>query len=327
MSKDSICAVVVTYNRKELLIECLESLKDQSRTLDAILIIDNASTDGTPEILLKNGYIDHIPPTDLQEPYESTSNKNQFPVHYVRMHINGGGAGGFHEGLKRAYEQGYDWFWLMDDDGIASSNCLEVLLTKKLQFPIIGPLIMNNENHAELAIQKTVNVDGKDVDILTVDDAYKVSTDKIITGYAVFFSGLLISKDVVEKIGYPRKEFFIWGDEAEYSLRAFSNNFNAALVLDAHYFHPLNRVTIKYPLKGLIGHSIITNDLKSYCYHRNYFHIKKNYEGYTMTLLWIISETFRRIVLNDWKGLKIILKAWQDGILNKWGNEKEFIIE
>ena len=67
MSNDTICAVVVTYNRKELLIECLESLKEQSRTLDAILIIDNASTDGTPEILLKNGYIDHIRPMDLHD--------------------------------------------------------------------------------------------------------------------------------------------------------------------------------------------------------------------------------------------------------------------
>ncbi len=321
---EMVCAVVVTYNRKEFLIECLESLKEQSRTLDAIFIIDNASTDGTPELLFKNRYIDYIPPMDLLEPHELTSNKNQFPIHYVRMHKNIGGAGGFHEGLKRAYEQGYDWFWLMDDDGIPSPNCLEIQLTKK-QFPIIGPLIMNNENQAELAIQASVYRNGKYVDILTVDDAYKVSDDKIITGYAVFFSGLLISKDVVEKIGYPRKEFFIWGDEAEYSLRAFSNNFNAATVLDAHYFHPLNRVTIKYPLKGLIGHSIITNDFKSYCYHRNYFHIKKDYFGYKMTLLWIISETTRRLVLNDWKGLKIVLKAWGDAFLNKWGNEKKYI--
>ncbi len=321
---ETICAVVVTYNRKELLIECLESLEEQSRTLDAILIIDNASTDETPELLLKKGYIDNIPPMDSLEPYESASNKNQLTIHYVRMHNNAGGAGGFHEGLKRAYGKGYDWFWLMDDDGIASPNCLEMLLTKK-QFPIVGPLIMNNENQAELAIQGSVYRNGKYIDILTVDDAYKVSKDNIISGYAVFFSGLLINKDVVKKIGYPRKEFFIWGDEAEYSLRAFLNNFNAATVLDAHYFHPPNRVIIKYPLKGLIGHSIITNDLKSYCYHRNYFHIKKNYYGYKMTLLWIVSETSRRLVLNDWKGLKIILKAWRDGFLNKWGNEKNYI--
>ena len=321
---EMVCAVVVTYNRKELLIECLESLKEQSKPLDAILIIDNASTDGTPELLLKNRYIDQIPPMDLIEPYELTSNENQIPVHYIRMHVNTGGAGGFYEGLKNAYEQGYDWFWLMDDDGIPLPNCLEALLTQK-QFHMIGPLIMNNENTAELSCQTSVNHNGKKVDILTVEDAYEVSEDGVIKDYANFFAGLLLSKDVVEKIGYPRKEFFIWGDEAEYSLRAFSNNFKAVMVLDAHFLHPLNRVTIKYPLKGLIGHSIIADDFRSYCYHRNYFHIKKNYFGYNMTLLWIVSETSRRIVLNDWKGLKIVLKAWRDGFSNVWGNEKQFI--
>jgi rhamnopyranosyl-N-acetylglucosaminyl-diphospho-decaprenol beta-1,3/1,4-galactofuranosyltransferase len=324
MSKDTTCAVVVTYNRKELLIECLESLIEQSRTLDAILIIDNASTDGTPELLLKNRYIDHIPPMDLLELYELTYNKNQIPIHYIRMHINTGGAGGFHEGLKRAYDMGYDWFWLMDDDGIPSPDCLETLLTKK-QFPMLGPLIMSNENNGELSCQTSVYRNGKKVDILTVEDAYKVSEDRVIEDYANFFAGLLLSRDVVEKIGYPRKEFFIWGDEAEYSLRAFSNNFKAAIVLDAHFFHPPNRVTIKYPLKGLIGHSIIADDFRSYCYHRNYFHIKKDYYGYKMIFLWIISETSRRIVLNDWEGLKIIFKAWHDGFLNIWGNEKKFI--
>ena len=55
MSKDTTCAVVVTYNRKELLIECLESLRSQTRPLNAIYIIDNASTDGTPNLLLAEG--------------------------------------------------------------------------------------------------------------------------------------------------------------------------------------------------------------------------------------------------------------------------------
>ena len=55
MNRDSVCAVVVTYNRKELLIECLKALKNQSRHLNAIYIVDNASTDGTPELLVENG--------------------------------------------------------------------------------------------------------------------------------------------------------------------------------------------------------------------------------------------------------------------------------
>ncbi len=55
--RDTIAAVVVTYNRKELLIECLDALMNQTYPLDGIYIIDNASSDGTPELLLEKGYI------------------------------------------------------------------------------------------------------------------------------------------------------------------------------------------------------------------------------------------------------------------------------
>lgn len=321
---ETVCAVVVTFNRKELLIECLESLKKQTRSLDAVYIIDNASTDGTPELLLENEYIDSFPPQDLLEPYEIISKKNELPIHYVRMHENTGGAGGFNEGIKRAYDSGYDWFWLMDDDGFPSSNCLDKLLTKK-QFSIIGPLVMNNENNDELSFQSSIYKNGKTYEVTTVEDLYKLSKDETIPGVTWFFNGSLISKFLVEKIGYPRKEFFLWGDEAEYFLRAKKYGFDAIALLDAHYYHPINRVKIKSPLKGLFGHSIIADDLKSYCYHRNYYHIKREYWGYKYIFSWIFSESLRRILLNDWKGLKIVLKAWHDGLLDIWGNEKKFI--
>jgi len=67
---DSVCAVVVTYNRKNLLIECLEALRKQTRPIQGIYLIDNASTDGTPELLLEKGYISELPPQNLKEPWE-----------------------------------------------------------------------------------------------------------------------------------------------------------------------------------------------------------------------------------------------------------------
>jgi rhamnopyranosyl-N-acetylglucosaminyl-diphospho-decaprenol beta-1,3/1,4-galactofuranosyltransferase len=119
---DSVCAVVVTYNRKNLLIECLEALRKQTRPIQGIYLIDNASTDGTPELLLEKGYISELPPENLKEPWEkefiiqNLTNGEEIKLHYVRMHENTGGAGGFYEGVKRGYERGYDWLWLMDDD-------------------------------------------------------------------------------------------------------------------------------------------------------------------------------------------------------------------
>lgn len=48
-AEKSICAVVVTFNRKRLLLNCLDALKVQTRQLSHIVVIDNASTDGTAD--------------------------------------------------------------------------------------------------------------------------------------------------------------------------------------------------------------------------------------------------------------------------------------
>ncbi len=68
--KETVCAVVVTYNRKNLLLECLEAIRKQTRPVDAIYIIDNASQDGTPEVLKSSGYIPELPPSNFSEIYE-----------------------------------------------------------------------------------------------------------------------------------------------------------------------------------------------------------------------------------------------------------------
>ncbi len=129
--KETVCAIVVTYNRKKLLIECLESLQSQTRTLECIYIIDNASTDGTPELLKENGFIQQLPPQPLDKPWEVEHKKNGISISYVRMNENTGGAGGFYEGVKRGYEKGFDWLWLMDDDVEPINTALETMVSYK----------------------------------------------------------------------------------------------------------------------------------------------------------------------------------------------------
>ena len=105
-----ICAVVVTYNRKELLIRNIESLLKQTYPLD-ILIYDNASTDGTYDLLKDKGYI---------------GMKN---IIFIQGDKNRGGAGGFCNGEKEAIKREYDFLWLMDDDGYCiNENTLNELL-------------------------------------------------------------------------------------------------------------------------------------------------------------------------------------------------------
>ena len=95
-----VTAVVVTYNRKDLLIECLEAIQSQSYPVSSILLIDNASTDGTHDALNDKGFL-----------------KNNNFI-YCLMETNLGGAGGFHEGFRRAAKLKNDFIWIMDDDTV-----------------------------------------------------------------------------------------------------------------------------------------------------------------------------------------------------------------
>ena len=101
--------VIVTFNRKKLLLHTLRAIAGQTYENYRVFIIDNASTDGTEE------YIAEF----LQE------NKKFM---YKRMQTNTGGAGGFHEGVKIAYQENVDYVWGMDDDAVPEKNALQVLV-------------------------------------------------------------------------------------------------------------------------------------------------------------------------------------------------------
>ena len=219
--------MVVTYNRKKLLLECIESLRN-TRSLTAIYLIDNASTDGTPQALLKKKYINEAPPEVINKSWETAKSDivagldERLTFHYVRLSKNAGGAGGFHEGVKRAYEKGYDWLWLMDDDTESKHDTLENMLTitKKRNIKAICPLILGENNLIQCYHHKRFDFLGRERSVLGKEDVDGLP-DKylLIKEHANAFVGLLVHRDVVHRIGFPMKELFIWGDDTEYTLR------------------------------------------------------------------------------------------------------------
>ena len=107
--QETVAVVVVTFNRADLLRRMLAGLAALTRQPDAVIVVDNASTDHTRQVL------------------EEAGNRALLAIHEDR---NLGGAGGFHRGVREAYDRGYDRIWLMDDDVVPAPDCLDVLLAQ-----------------------------------------------------------------------------------------------------------------------------------------------------------------------------------------------------
>lgn len=189
-----IAAVVVTYNRKILLKECIDALlKQTKKDLLDILIIDNDSTDGTRE------YIDdYIVRGEIQ---------------YINTGANLGGAGGFNFGIRYAAEKKYQYVWVMDDDCIALKNTLEEFVIAKES---LGEKIGFLSSKVLWKDRKicTMNVQRKTMFTKVRDFDSKLSKITLAS-----FVSLFIPMKIVEEVGLPIKEFFIWTDDWEYTRR------------------------------------------------------------------------------------------------------------
>lgn len=326
----SVCAVVVTYNRKNLLIECLEALRRQTRPVQGIYLIDNASTDETPELLLEKGYISELPPQNLREPWEKESGISNFTdgniinLHYVRMHENTGGAGGFYEGVKRGYEKGYDWLWLMDDDAEPKENTLEKLLTyDKFDILCMCPLVINKEsNKVQNYHHKDFNFYMLDIPILSKTNIEDYQ-DKVFSIKANAFVGPLIRRRTVDLAGFPDPELFIWGDDTDYTYRIYRKG-KIILVGSAIMLHKDNPVVQEY---------INRNQLRKIYYgFRNKIRFIKLYSKYNFLAYVYFSYKAIKVSLSLLIKYKIVdnfnfllpIKGIKDGFMNNTGKTKGF---
>ncbi len=226
--RETVCAVVVTFNRKEMLLECLEALRKQSYPLDAIYVIDNCSTDSTPALLHESGYIPGLPgqsnqPQEIGMVLPMLSNPLlSSHMYYVRMHENTGGSGGFYEGVRRGSSKGFDWLWLMDDDAEPTGECLQNLMLARSQMTggeisFLAPINVDREGAIQESHRGWLRTDKWQITYLP-GAAYRDTRPVIEIGYTSFV-GPLVSSRAVARVGFPDREFFIHYDDIEYCAR------------------------------------------------------------------------------------------------------------
>ncbi|MFA7668470.1 MAG: glycosyltransferase family 2 protein [Burkholderiaceae bacterium] len=206
----AITSVVVTYNRKSLLCKALAAHTAQTLQPTRLLIVDNASTDGTREMLKAEGWLDR-PGVEL-----------------LALPENTGGAGGFSAGMKHAFENGAQWVWMMDDDAEPHYDALEQLM-RVASDPnrIYGSI-------AVAGIQTSWPLCSKDgaefSEVTRIPDTLHVTS--------LPFLGFLVSARTVARIGYPDEGYFIAGDDHEYCLRASANGIPIIACGKSRISHP-----------------------------------------------------------------------------------------
>lgn len=192
-------AVIVTYNRSAKLMKVLDALERQSRPLNIILIVDNASTDDTRELVEARA-------------------AEMSAIRYLRLPKNVGGAGGFHEGVKEAYAQGARYIWVSDDDAYPEPDAIEKLLQAITEFED------RYQWRPSFACSRVEWTDGSLCEMNTPrtvwDWARFVQPEK---AWALVdscsFVSVLIPRWVVKEHGLPISDYFIWFDDAEYTRR------------------------------------------------------------------------------------------------------------
>lgn len=303
-----ICAIVVTYNRKHMLATCLRTILEGELVPEQILVVDNASSDGTAEFVNAN-----------------------FPagVTVLRLSQNRGGAGGFKAGVAEALRLGHEYLWLMDDDHEVESSALRIMAEQMTAqgADVAGPVILASTRDGFLSWEiGPGRTKYRNYESMRHDWGEAGWFPKIPDA----FNAALYRRSVFEQLGLPDDRLFIRGDEVEFALRMEKHGVKAIVCTSAKVFHPAAAADKCSVLS--LGSLKLTayytgNRLKDYCIFRNRAFYYKKYGRYKSLLLdppryllfFLLTRRF------DWQGLRLWVRGYSDGLLGHFGYERQLI--
>lgn len=283
-----IAATVVTYNRKKLLLDNIKELLSQTAydQMD-IIIVDNASTDGTREAL---------------EEYIQAGQ-----IIYQNTGANTGASGGFCYSAKYAAEMGYEYVWMMDDDCMPTPTALEKLLEAAAEigedYGFVSSKVLWTDGTPCL-----MNIQGE-----TMYRPVRDFTSKQVVVATATFVSLFIPIKVIKDIGVPIKEFFIWSDDWEFT-RRMSLKYKCYLINDSVVIHKMT---------SNIGSNIAKDTIErlnrySFMY-RNEFYVwrREGIKGLCRYSIRVIAHIVRVLLYAKdykWQRIKCILKSVYKGL-------------
>ena len=250
----SIFIVTINYNSSENTIKLLESLKNQIDKDFGIIVVDNNSND-----------------VDKLMNYETTETN----IIYIKNDRNLGFSGGNNMGIRRALENGSDWVLLLNNDTMPESRLIEHIKAKI--DPSTGSGRGGKEGIIGLALdegEKTAF--GGLIQWLkpTLKHVYNpANLDK--NSYTIG-GAMLIHKSVFEKIGFLDENYFLYFEDADFTLRAKRAGVSISFLSKIKISHSVSAST-----KKLCSPTI----LKYHYRNALYFNLK-NGPWYIKLLVW-----------------------------------------
>lgn len=251
-----VAAVIVTFKRDELLKRNLEAIKSQSFTPQFVIVVDNACSESTSNLV------------------------SDFGFEYISGSSELGGAGGYKIGLEFSLKTNAELIWLLDDDGYPAPDCLsnQIEWSIKEGLEISSPLCVSQTDHTQssnpyiLGIRKVSNIDFLE----------KLNVRKNIIQ---LFNGVLLTRSSIEKIGLPNAALFIRGDELDYYYRIRRAGIECGLVTSARYFHPSSMTEYPNSRNSIFGVAIPSDQKKKYYQFRNQGYLVRKHKLVTKGLL------------------------------------------
>jgi GT2 family glycosyltransferase len=270
---ETVAVVVVTHNRAALLTRMLAGLAASDRRPDAVLVVDNASTDHTATVL------------------ETTVD---LPLQVIRSDENLGGAGGFHLGVREAHRAGFDRVWLMDDDVVPAPTCLSVLMgadedcLMAVREDRSGHLVEKAATHFDLrnpfALRpKTAMVETEYGERAAMPERVELQN--------VAFEGFMVRRSVIDRIGLPDPSYFIFYDDVDFAVRARRAGYRIWGLRDAVLVRQLD-FDQQHDLSGW----------KGFYMYRNLFavHLRYGENAFVRLKPWLV--TLGVVLASPWRG-------------------------
>jgi dTDP-4-dehydrorhamnose reductase len=229
-----VAACVLTYNRRETLLRCIDAVLAQTHPVNRLIVFDNGSTDGTREALVTAR---HFASSRLD---------------YVRVEGNLGPAGGFSALMRRGYESGYEWVWVMDDDVLPASTALEEL-TAAFEACFSVP------ESVGFLVSRVETPDGRPNNVPDVDTRQDHKTQPqwamllqhgLVRIAWCTFNSTLFPRSTLRDFGFPKPDFYYGGDDIDLTLRIAKErpSYIVGKSMAVHLreasgsFHPLNEL-------------------------------------------------------------------------------------